>query len=163
MDQKTSKPPTGFVEFPIDYGFPALIGPLYIKPGDPQAVFGFRVEEKHLNPAGICHGGMMMSVADMAVGFAALAATDLKIFPPSINNTFDFLAPAMPDNWLETRVTFINPTRSMAFADGIIHCNEKPILRFNGICKFPRVDDSRFAGQEKFNKLIDLFRSGSGE
>ncbi|MCW9033641.1 MAG: PaaI family thioesterase [Rhodospirillales bacterium] len=163
MDDTASNPPEGFIPFPVDFGFVGLIGPLYAMPGDAQARFGFRVMEKHLNPAGICHGGMTMAVADMAVGFAALTASKVRVFPPSINNTFDFLAPAQLGDWLETRVTFVNPTRSMAFADGIMHCDEKPILRFNGICKFPRPDDSRFAGQEKFNKLIEIFNSGSGD
>ena len=29
----------------------------------------FRVEQRHCNPAGILHGGMMMTVADMTAGF----------------------------------------------------------------------------------------------
>jgi hypothetical protein len=74
--------PEGFIPFPVDFGFIGMAGPVHVKAGSKNTVMGFRVEEKHLNPGGICHGGMMMAVADMAVGLAGLLASGRRISPP---------------------------------------------------------------------------------
>ncbi|MCP5370848.1 MAG: PaaI family thioesterase [Hyphomicrobiales bacterium] len=153
--------PAGFHQLPMDEGFVGLVGPLYVRPG-PGGVFGFRVEARHANPVGICHGGMVMTVADMAVGFAALLASGRSAFPPSINNTFDFLAPARIGDWLETRVDFVHPTRRMATAHGLVHRDGEAIVRFNGICRLPRDDDPRFAGDGRFQRMMDLLQGAGG-
>jgi len=154
MDMPNPAIPEGFVPFPINIGFVDLIGPLYMKPADPEGVIGFLVEDKHVNPVGICHGGMLMAVADMAVGFASLTESGRKVFPPSINNTFDFLAVGKLGDWLETKVTFVKTTGSMGFADGIIHSNGDPIVRFNGICKLPKDNDPRFTRKDNNDKVL---------
>jgi len=56
-------------------GFGALAGPIW-RNGDAQ--FGFLVEAKHLNFANIVHGGMLMTLADQAMGMTALRATGNK-------------------------------------------------------------------------------------
>lgn len=113
-----------------------------------------------LNPVGICHGGMPMAVADMAVGFSALKASGRKVFPPSINNNFDFLAPGKLGDWLESRIPFVKVTGSLAFANGIIHCDDNPVLRFNGICKMPKDTDKRFAGNKIFDNILKTINGG---
>ncbi len=154
MDNSLTSAPEGFVPFPFEQGFSALIGPLFFRPSGKDVAFGFRVEDKHANPAGICHGGMMMTVADMAIGFAALVKSKRKSFPPSINNTYDFLAPARIGDWLETRIPFVSVTGSMAFADGFVFNGDQPVMRFNGICKLPRDDDPRFSGLPQFEATM---------
>ena len=157
MNQPNNDIPEGFVPFPDPGGFISLIGPLYVKPSETDAIFGFRVVEKHVNPVGICHGGMLMAVADMAIGFIALKASKRMAFPPSINNTFDFLAPAKLGDWLETRIPFVKATGSMAFADGLMSVGDTPVLRFNGICKLPKETDVRFANNPTFEKMRQSF------
>src|SRR5262249_2887330 len=50
--------------------FNALVGPLY-KRGTGDAVStGLRIEEKHTNSRGICHGGVLATLADLALGYA---------------------------------------------------------------------------------------------
>ncbi len=41
------------------------LGPLYGKREDNSIVLGMVVEPHHCNPGGTCHGGMLMTLADM--------------------------------------------------------------------------------------------------
>src|SRR5436305_13559267 len=64
---------------PIPAGFEQLtaspfsdrIGPLYLSRRDDVPVLGLNVEEHHLNRAGRVHGGLLATVADIAVSRAA--------------------------------------------------------------------------------------------
>jgi uncharacterized protein (TIGR00369 family) len=127
--------PEGFVPFPLSIGFAELVGPLFVHP-ERQAI-GFHVEKKHCNPLGICHGGMMMTVMDMAIGMAVNLAAKSPAFPPSVNLAYDFFMPAQEGDWLESRVDFIHTTRRTGFANGYLTGPRGPVMRANGICKIP--------------------------
>lgn len=134
-DGRASQLPQGFLPFPHGTGFAELVGPLFVHP-DRQAI-GFRVEARHCNPMGICHGGMMMTVMDMAIGMAIYHASGSSGFPPSVNLAYDFLAPARTGDWLESKVDFVHTTKRTGFANGYLMGETGPVMRANGICKIP--------------------------
>ncbi|MSU65624.1 MAG: PaaI family thioesterase [Opitutus sp.] len=76
----------------------AHVGNLYVKRGEKgtsdEFVMGFRVHPHVCNPAGGLHGGMMMTVADLVGGMGAGTLAGLRKFLPTVNMTFDFVAPA---------------------------------------------------------------------
>lgn len=136
--------PEGFVPFNPPEGFANLVGPLYVAMKDDKPVIGFRVEERHCNPAMICHGGMMMTVMDMAVGMSVVFASKTQKFVPSVNLSFDFVKPAPLGVWLESRMDFIEPRKTMAFAAGYLEGPDGPVIRANGICKILSADSKSF-------------------
>ena len=96
-------PPTGFLKIDFARGRPeptfnTHIGNLYVKRGEKgtrdEFVMGFRVQAHMCNPAGGLHGGMMMTVADLVGGMGAGTLAGLRKFLPTVNMTFDFVAPA---------------------------------------------------------------------
>ncbi|HZD26070.1 MAG TPA: PaaI family thioesterase [Alphaproteobacteria bacterium] len=136
--------PAGFQPFPYEMGFVERIGPLYWARRGERGVLGFRVMEHHANPVGICHGGMMMTVMDMAVGFNLRLLMGHEAFVPSVQLSFDFLQPGRLGDWLESAVDFTFTTRRLGFANGLLVGADGPVLRCSGICKLPRTDDPRF-------------------
>ena len=64
----TNDIPEGFKPLPISSGFIGVNGPLYMRrvsrPDGDIAQAGFRVEERHTNPMGNCHGGMLATFAE---------------------------------------------------------------------------------------------------
>jgi uncharacterized protein (TIGR00369 family) len=136
--------PEGYRQFPITEGFADHAGPLYTKVVDGKGSLGVRVLPHHANPVGICHGGVMMTLMDMAIGQAIMLANHDAPFVPSINLTFDFLKPAKLGEWLYSEVDFVHSTRRMGFANGVLFGSDGPILRCNGICKIPRSNDPTF-------------------
>ncbi len=144
--------PAGFVDFPVYEGFPNHIGPLYMCVDEARAALGFRVLPHHVNPVGICHGGAMMSVMDMAIGMAILRERKSASFVPSVNLTFDFIKPARIGDWLESEVDFVRNTRRLGFAQGLLNGPDGPVLRCSGICKLPREDDPTFGRDRRADR-----------
>ena len=140
--------PEGFQPFPRDQGFTDHIGPLYWRIDDSVGVMGFVVSDIHMNPAGICHGGVMMTLMDMAVGMNVQLAAETETFSPTIQMSFDFLKPAYKDEWLFSEINFRHTTRRMGFASGLLIGPKGPVVRCNGIAKLPNANDKRFAQAE---------------
>jgi len=60
---------------------------------------GFRVAERHINAGGVCHGGMMMTFADILLAHAVMTVAD----PPFVTArlTTDFIDAARLGDWVE--------------------------------------------------------------
>ena len=85
--------PAGFQARRFGEGFISVNGPLYTRRVDGRFQLGFRVEQRHCNPMGICHGGMMATFCDMLLPLSAHVLSDVgKRFLPTINLQIDYLA-----------------------------------------------------------------------
>ncbi len=146
-------PPADFrkVDFDRDRPGPTFnshIGNLYVKRGGKgtrdEFVLGFRVHQHMCNPAGGLHGGMMMTVADLVGGMGAGTLAGIRKFLPTVNMTFDFVAPAKAGDWVEGRAEVVRATRSLLFSHIYLTVGEEKILRASSICKIPSGDGLAF-------------------
>ena len=64
MNQSNSVPP-GFEPFPQGLGFADVLQSLYIKRGAQHIALGLSVSQPDLNGINICHGGVLMMMADI--------------------------------------------------------------------------------------------------
>ena len=129
-------PPPGWIAFPASDGFIGANGPLYLRREGEGIVVGMRVEPRHCNPNKACHGGMLMTFADMVLPIGGRIAAKLPpIFLPTINLTMDYLAPAPLGAWIEGRARALRVTRNLMFADGLITINGEAIARTSGTFK----------------------------
>lgn len=138
MNVKPDIVPAGFIEFPFDADehFLGLTGPLYVKRDDTKLVLGLRVEKRHCNIAGICHGGMLMTFADMQLGIGARFESEHGVgFSPTVSMTADFLSPAANGAWIEGRTDLLRSTRNFLFCQCIVTANGAPVMRASGIMK----------------------------
>ena len=142
-------PPADFhkVDFNRDRPEPTFnshIGALYVKRGGKgtrdEFVMGFRVHQHMCNPAGGLHGGMMMTVADLVGAMGGGTLAGLRKFLPTVNMTFDFVAPAKVGDWVEGRAELVRATRSLLFTNIYLTVGEEKILRASSICKIPSGD-----------------------
>ncbi len=129
--------PAGFV--PLPFGprgsFVDVNGPLYGKREGEVLVIGFRVEPRHCNPANICHGGMLMAVADMLLGAGSNFNARLERFLPTVSMTSDFMAPAPLGAWVEGRAEVLRTTRNLVFTQCLLTADGAPAMRASGIMK----------------------------
>lgn len=131
--------------------FNSMIGPIYIKRDADEIVLGFRVEQRHCNPAGILHGGMMMSIADMTAGFCTAINAKIDKFMPTVNMTFDFVASGHVGDWIEGRSEIMKITRSLAFATVDLGTGGNRLLRASCIMKIPSGEGFRFDRAKLFD------------
>ncbi|HTO40159.1 MAG TPA: PaaI family thioesterase [Rhizomicrobium sp.] len=129
--------PDGFSALSLgDWGFIPANGPLYGKQDEGHFLLGFRVEDRHCNPARICHGGMLMTFADMQLPFGIrLQAVADPGFLPTVSMSAEFMAPAPLGAWVEGRTDVLKTTRNLAFAQCLVTADGAPVLRASGIFK----------------------------
>src|SRR5258706_8166118 len=83
-------------------GFAGLAGPFYARREDHELSLGLRIEQRHLNSRGSCHGGLLATLADIALGYACVAATEdgqNRNFV-TIDLAIEYLASTRAGDWL---------------------------------------------------------------
>jgi uncharacterized protein (TIGR00369 family) len=129
--------PTGFSPLPSMGGFIQVNGPLYQRHEGMEFQMGFRVEPRHANPTGNCHGGMMATFCDMLLPLSIhrKSAEVGHRFLPTINLQIDYLAPAPVGSWVQGEAEVLRVTRSMVFAQGVVTVDGRNAVRLSGIFK----------------------------
>ena len=110
-------------------------GPLYGRRDGEQLVLGLRIERRHCNPGGSCHGGMLATLADMLLVLGAGAQTGAMRYMVTVNLSCDFIGPAPEGAWLEGRLQVLRARRSLVFCQGTLVADGQTVLRLSGIAK----------------------------
>lgn len=129
--------PAGFrpVDLPTN-AFMNANGPVYIRMDGETLVLGLRIEDRHCNSNGMCHGGMLLTLADLILTIGVNVQAKLSRFLPTVSVTCDFLGTAAMGAWVEARVSVLRTTRNLAFAQGLLTLEDgAPIARLSGILK----------------------------
>jgi uncharacterized protein (TIGR00369 family) len=137
MSEPKPQVPAGFNALASHGGFIEVNGPLYLLHEGEDVRMGFRVEPRHCNPMGICHGGMMASFCDMLLPLTAhrKSAQIAQRFLPTINLQIDYLAAAPQGAWVEGVAQVLRVTRSLVFMQGLVQADGTPVARASGIFK----------------------------
>ncbi len=120
-----------------------LNGPLYGRWAEGAFTLGLRVEARHCNPGKTCHGGMLMTLADMTMLIGCNLQGTLNQYLLTVNLTTDFLGPANEGDWIEGRCQVLRASKNMVFSQGMLTVENKPIARINGIFKPTGVVNSK--------------------
>ncbi len=125
--------PLGFVRLDIAAGFAADFGPIYAKREGERVWYGFRVEERHLNPRGLAHGGALATFADMQLAALMRMGVLEPKQSPTISLSVDFLAPARLGDWVEGEIVLVKRTGRLAFPQTIFRVEGSVIARTKGM------------------------------
>ena len=125
--------PDGFAPYEPQGPFLEHIGPVLIRDGDGGPVFGLLVEERHTNHRGTIQGGMLSTFADFALGRAIEADADDGKERATVSLTVDFLKPAKPGDWIETRTRVERVGGTLAFADCSLTVSEREVVRARAV------------------------------
>ncbi len=129
--------PDGFAPFPDGVGFANSLGQLYLKRDNQKIILGLSVEQHHLNGIALCHGGVLMMLADICCAWNIRSQLKEGVAPPTLALSFDFMTAARAGDWLETRLEMLDVKRRVGFAGGTIVCGDKNMVRFNGTFYIP--------------------------
>lgn len=78
-----------------DLGFISFVGASAPTAADGEARLEVDVDERHLNPAGTVHGGMLATLVDATMGAAVRSATDDEV-PATSQLSLTYLRPGKP-------------------------------------------------------------------
>lgn len=126
--------PEGYT--PLVPGGPWLAhaGPIYQRPApDGGVIMAVRVGPHHTNMRGIAHGGMLVTLADSALG-RNLHLTRKPSEPMvSVNLSTDFLGSAKVGDWLEAHVEIRKHGARLSFAECQLRVGDRVVVRSSGV------------------------------
>jgi len=129
--------PAGFERVPAGFGFTDAVQPVYRRVSEGGVSFGLVVQPHHGNSMGICHGAVLMTLADMTATSGVNHACGVLTGNPTVNLSIDFIAAAREGEWLQADVEHVTVKRRFGFSNGVI-CNQRGIVaRFNGTIYLP--------------------------
>jgi uncharacterized protein (TIGR00369 family) len=125
--------PEGFAPFPEQGPFLEHIGPVMVRESGDELVLGILAQERHANHRGTVQGGLLSTLADFALGRAIEAdAADGKD-RATVSLTVDFLKPAQPGDWIESRTRVDRVGSTLSFADCSLRVGDKEIVRARAV------------------------------
>ena len=83
-------PPDGFTPLFRTSPFLDALGPFYHRRDGRALILGVRIAEKHCNARGTAHGGLLMTLADIALGYNLAYAEDPPASLTTANLSADF-------------------------------------------------------------------------
>jgi len=125
--------PEGFLEIARLSPFNKLVGPLYERRDGDAVSIGLRIEAKHTNSRGVCHGGVLATLADLALGYAMLARSGDKGSFVTAHLAVDYAGAAKLGDWIESAVEIQRVGARLAFANCYLMSGGRRIVRANAI------------------------------
>jgi len=110
-----------------------LMGPLFCRGEGVDLVIGLRLEAKHCNARGTAHGGILATLADVALGYTMAFSSTPPANLITANLTLDFAGTAKIGDWLEAHVDVQKKGNRLSFANCYITVNEQRIVRASAI------------------------------
>ena len=98
--------PPAFKPLHVGGAYFQQLGPVYSRAVDGGGVIiALRVSERHLNIQGITHGGMLVTLADGALGINIAMARERRSAQVTVSLSADFLSGGRLGDWLEAHTT----------------------------------------------------------
>jgi acyl-coenzyme A thioesterase PaaI-like protein len=133
MGEPRRNVPPGFVSVDWTRGFGRQVGPLFRKDEAGSRTMGLFVEEHHTNGMMNAHGGVLMTLADIAWGNAV--SMERSMFWVTVRLTCDFLAGAKAGEWIEAGGELISDADDIYVVRGRVWCAKRALVSGTGIFK----------------------------
>jgi uncharacterized protein (TIGR00369 family) len=134
MSEQAEAPLAGYTIYdPID-PFENRAGPFFWKQdGDGGHLFALRAEKRHCNTYGVLHGGVMMTMSDLAMAATSKAERSDAYVTVSFNS--EFVDSGFEGDIIECSGELVRRTGSMAFIRGRIEAGGRTLFVFSGVMK----------------------------
>jgi len=122
-----------FVRFTRTSPFLDLIGPLLTRNGPGGSEFALAIDKRHVNARGTVHGGILSSLADVALGYAAATSVDPPASLVTASLSIDFVGAASPGDTVVALVDVQRVGRRLAFANCHLSVDRQRIARASAV------------------------------
>jgi acyl-coenzyme A thioesterase 13 len=129
--------PAGFEPVSRTSPFADLIGPIYQKADANPLIFAIRAEARHCNVRGHVHGGVLGTLADIAMGYSTAFSTQPPTPIVTVNLSIDYAGKADQDDWIEVHTEVLKVGRNLAFANCHLQVGLVRIARASAVFSVP--------------------------
>jgi len=129
-----ANPPDGFEPLFRTSPFLDTIGPFfYRKDADGTFVIGMRILPKHANGRGGAHGGLLMTLLDIALGYRSGMSQDPPAKLTTASLTTDFVRAPVVGDWVEAHVDVQKVGGRLAFANAFLVVDGERVTRGSAV------------------------------
>lgn len=128
-----SPPPDGFEPIFRSSPYLELLGPIFNKKTSDGLLIGLRAEGKHCNTRDQVHGGLLSSLADIALGYNIAFAGETPVPIVTTSLTIDYAGAAKLGDWIEIHTDVQKVGSTMAFANCYFFVEQKRIARASAV------------------------------
>lgn len=123
---------------PLVFGSPFFdfIGPVYHRIYPTHEQLAILLEEKHCNTFMVAHGGLLSTLADVAMSRALVRARGAGTKALTISLNVDFIGTAAIGAWLEAHVTLQKTSGGVGFATCEVRDGDQVIVTANGAFRY---------------------------
>ncbi|MEN3950399.1 PaaI family thioesterase [Iodidimonas sp. SYSU 1G8] len=114
------------------------VGPFYESVRDGRAIIGLPLEEKHMNLRAMAHGGIISTMADVALSFGLVVSDETLEAVSTVSLTTDFIGAAKLGTWLEGAGIIDRMGGGLAFTHGTITADGALVATMSGVFKLYR-------------------------
>lgn len=125
--------PAGFDKAVFGDGFLQSSGPYYCRPHKTGLIVGLRIAEKHMNSAGMVHGGMLATLADVTLAQQIHVHEQPSIAMVTNSLTTNFLNAGRLGDWLEGHGRIDRIGGRIAYTSGTIICGDTTVMTMTGV------------------------------
>ena len=134
--------PPGFSKAELNSHFLELGGPFYTKQEADGLVIGLRVGPQHTNYIGLAHGGVISTLADIALSFPPYLSERPNPVVTTSSLTVNFLYGARLGDWLEASANIDRLGKRTAHTSGKICCEGRVLATASGVFSIYRPSET---------------------
>ena len=132
--------PDGFKPARFDGKYLHHVGPYFTKKTDDTILVALRVEDHHINYVDIAHGGILTTLADVALSFQVFLSERPAPVVTTISLTTNFLGAVKLGDWLVADGYIDRLGKRLAYTHGAIRQGDDVVMTMNGVFNVQRRD-----------------------
>jgi uncharacterized protein (TIGR00369 family) len=109
------------------------IGPVYCRRDGHGLALGLRIAEKHANARGLAHGGVLLTLCDVALGYSAAYSQEPPLSLTTAQISADFAGSARIGDWVESSADIQRIGGRLAFVNVYLAVGSTRIVRASGV------------------------------
>ena len=125
--------PDGFKPAQFNGRYLHHVGPYYTKKTKETILVGLPIQDHHINYVDIAHGGVLTTLADVALSFQVYLSRTPNPAVTTVNLSTNFLGPAKLGDWLEADGFIDRQGKRLAYVHGSIRAGDRLVMTMNGV------------------------------
>jgi len=146
-------PPADFEAVGSGLGFIDVIQPFYRRVRGTELSFGLIVQQHHCNRMDMCHGAVLMTLADITAVSGISVVRGVEEGTPTVNLNMNFISSARAGDWVQADVEKVTLKRRLGFCGGTIYSHKGVVAHFDGVFYLP--DEHLWKGRVMKGKLLE--------
>ncbi len=121
--------------------FGGLVGPFYSRRVGDDFSLALRIESRHCNSRGTCHGGLLATLADMALGYSCALAGEAEGGRGNfvtVDLSLQYLDSTRVGEWVQSEVTVLSSGSRTRSATGHLLADGRPVVRISANFRMAR-------------------------